>query len=560
MRWNPFILSIISGVIANVMLQCSPDLAGGGTIETTNGVVGAILNSDSTPSSYTIVKLFPDDFDPVSDGTGATDGIFTDTTDSQGIYHFNNVSSGRYVVLARDRGDTAALIVRDVTVSDDSVTNINKAIMKRPGVISTEFPSTQEITGGYLFIPGTDIYTNVENDGSAKLTGIPPGTLHSIIFASEGFEKYNILRNEITLSAGDSIAIEMPLWKYTCNLGLNTTATGAYTAGTVTGFPVLVRLNNTNFDFTTARTDGCDLAFTGKDGIVLPYQIERWDTHDKRAEIWVKVDSICGNDSAQSIHMFWGNSVYSPKIQTNSVFDTSDGYQGVWHLGENALEPAHDATVNHFNGNAPARESPLSAEGIIGICRWFDGESCYFTMPNTAESKLNIPPDKNYTVCAWAYLDTLDGLSHCILSKGIEQYYLRSTYNSMNTPSVVSLWEFVEFNGAVRIDVPTFPAVSGQWVFLTGTRHGNRQLLYCNGELVDSVITSPPDKGSGTVLNDLYIGRFSNGILGTTNEGYCYFKGGIDEVRIISTAKNSDWIRLCYMNQRSDDRLVVFRD
>lgn len=557
MRWNPFIVSIIIGVIANVILQCSPDPAGGGTIETTNGIVGAILNSDNTPSSYTIVKLFPDEYDPVTNG--AAEVVFIDTTDARGIYHFNKVSSGRYVVVARDRGTATALIVRDVTASDDSITNINNATMKRPGVISTEFPSTEEITGGYLYIPGTDIYTNVENDGSAKLTDVPAGTLNSILFASEGFEKHNILRNDITLSAGDSVSIEMPLWKHTRLLGLNTTATGAHIAGTITGFPVLVRLNSGNFDFTTARTDGSDLVFTGQVGTALPCQIERWDANGKRAEIWVKVDSIHGNDSTQSIRMFWGNSVYSPNLQTNGIFDTSDGYQGVWHLGENSSEPARDATVNRFDGNAPAGGRPLSAEGVIGRCRWFGDDSSYFTMGNTAESKLNIPQNKNYTISAWAYLDTLDGLSHCILSKGIEQYYLRSTYNSMNTPSVVSLWEFVEFNDAISVDVPTFPAVSGKWVYLTGMRQGNRQLLYCNGELVDSVITSPPNRGSGTVLNDLYIGRFANGILGTTNEGYCYFKGGIDEVRIISTTMTSDWIRLCFMNQRSDDRLVVFR-
>lgn len=560
MRRNTFILTtIILCVIANVILQCSPD-QGGGTIETTNGIVGAILKSDSTPSPYTIVKLFPDDFDPVSNGTGATEVVFIDTTDSRGIYHFDNVSSGRYVVVARDRGSATALIVRDVTVSDDSITNVNNATMKCPGVISTEFPSTEKITGGYLYIPGTDIYTNVKNDGSAKLTDVPPGTHHSILFMSEGFEKYNILRNEITLRAGDSVAVEMPLWKYTRRLGLNTTASGAQIAGIITGFPVLVRLNNENFDFTTARSDGSDLVFIGKNGAALPYQIERWDASGKRAELWIKVDSIRGNDSTQSIRMFWGNSVYSPNVQTNSVFDTSDSYQGVWHLGGNSSEPARDATVNRFDGNAPAGQDPLSAEGIIGRCRWFNGENSYFTMPNTAESKLNIPQNKNYTVSAWAYLDTLDGLSHCIMSKGIEQYYLRSTYNSTNTPSVVSLWEFVEFNNTVNVNVPTFPAVSGKWVFLTGMRQGNRQLLYCNGELVDSVITSPPNGGFGTVLNDLYIGRFAIGIPGATNEGYCYFKGGIDEVRIMSTAKNADWIRLCYMNQRSDDRLVVFRE
>lgn len=557
MRWNTFILSVITGVIAIVMVQCSPDLAGGGTIETTNGVVGAILNNDSTPSSSAIVKLFPDDYDPVSSGTNAT--VCIDTTDARGMFHFNKVTSGKYVVVARDRGAATALIVQDVTVSDDSITTINNSTMKRPGVISTGFPSTEKITGGYVYIPGTDIFTNIANDGSATLTGVPPGTINSILFASEGFEKHNILRKKITLNAGDSVAIEMPLWKYTRKLGLNTTATGAHITGTLTGFPVLIRFNSGNFDFSTARSDGSDLIFTGNSGAILPFQIERWDANGKQAEIWVKVDSIRGNDSTQSISVFWGNSMYNPGFKDTTVFDTSDGFQGVWHLGENTSESARDATTNRFDGTSTAGERPLGTEGIIGRCRWFDGKSSYFTMSNTAVSKLNIPPNKNYTISAWAYLDTLDGLSHCIVSKGIEQYYLRSTYNSTNTPSVVSLWEFVEFNDAISIDVPTFPAVSGKWVYLTGMRQGNRQLLYCNGELVDSVITSPPNSGSGTVLNDLYIGRFANGILGATNEGYCYFKGGIDEIRIISSAKSSDWIRLCYMNQKSDEQLVVFK-
>ena len=113
-------------------------------------------------------------------------------------------------------------------------------------------------------------------------------------------------------------------------------------------------------------------------------------------------------------------------------------------------------------------------------------------MPNTADGKLNIPQDRNYTVSAWAFLDTLDGAAHCIVSKGIEQYYLRSTYDSANIPSMVPLWEFVEFNETIGLKAPTFPAVSGQWVLLVGMREGNAQMLYCNGELVDSIVAAAP--------------------------------------------------------------------
>lgn len=46
------IKNLIPAFIAVVLffLNCSgPDIAGGGTIETTNGVVGVIRNSDNTP-------------------------------------------------------------------------------------------------------------------------------------------------------------------------------------------------------------------------------------------------------------------------------------------------------------------------------------------------------------------------------------------------------------------------------------------------------------------------------------------------------------------------------
>jgi hypothetical protein len=65
-------------------------------------------------------------------------------------------------------------------------------------------------------------------------------------------------------------------------------------------------------------------------------------------------------------------------------------------------------------------------------------------MPNTANSKLDFSQDGYYTVSAWVYLDTLDGVSHCIVSKGYEQYYLRSTYISTNVLNIKPMWEFVE--------------------------------------------------------------------------------------------------------------------
>jgi hypothetical protein len=52
------------------------------------------------------------------------------------------------------------------------------------------------------------------------------------------------------------------------------------------------------------------------------------------------------------------------------------------------------------------------------------------------------------------------------------------------------------------------------------------------------------------------IGR-TNG-LGGGNLPY-FFKGMIDEIRISNVAYGPDWIKLCYMNQKAQDALVVFK-
>ena len=40
------------------------------------------------------------------------------------------------------------------------------------------------------------------------------------------------------------------------------------------------------------------------------------------------------------------------------------------------------------------------------------------------------------------------------------------------------------------------------------------------------------------------------------NESYSYFKGLMDELEISAVARSADWIKLCYMNQRTGSVLV----
>ena len=96
-------------------------------------------------------------------------------------------------------------------------------------------------------------------------------------------------------------------------------------------------------------------------------------------------------------------------------------------------------------------------------------------------------------------------------------------------------------------------------MLLSGVRDGTSQYLYVNGERADTLIDFPFNAERDGSF-DLMIGRFAQIMASPNNdEGYCYFKGSIDEVRICSRARSAAWVRLCYMNQRAEHKLVVFK-
>ena len=555
-------LIVLFSISIILFLRCSvSDMAGGGTIETTNGISGSIFNGDNTPASNTIVHLFPEGYNPVADS--ALDEAYTATTDKEGFFCFNRICSGLYNIMARNGALSTSFLIRNIGVGD-SVTTIAPATLDKPGLIIAEFATTVSFdSGSYIYIPGTDIFAYVRNDGKTYLDKVPSGVLPEIVLQTPGSEQCNILRNEITVLPEDTVSILNPLWKYACRLILNTCPTGAGVNSNHFNFPVLIRLNDSNFDFSQAQEDGADILFTASDNRLLPFEIERWDVRLGRAELWVKVDTIFGNDSTQFITMYWGNSKVTPGTHASAVFDTAEGFQGVWHLGDAFGSTFYDATANNYHGTSPDTSRPQSAEGIIGYSCVFDGASMYITMPSTSDGKLNFEQNGDYTISAWVLHDTFDGASHCILSKGYEQYYLRSTYISWQSPPPTTpLWEFVEFGetgetGTWRTS--NFTVTEKQWSLLVGVRQGEKQLLYCNGVLVDSTVDVWENAVSRNTAHDLHIGRFAEAVLVPVREGYCYFKGSIDEVRIISEVRSPDWVRLCYMNQRGDDKLVLFR-
>jgi hypothetical protein len=555
-------LGIIRAAGAVGLLACTCSIVsseGGGTRGGNPVITGTIVKPDGATVRNARVSLMAADYDPIADAPLPPSSI--DTTDERGLFSIVAPDSGRYTVEAVEIQEGGRLLRFNVEVLPDSVLVLPADTLSTPGTVKLPVPEGIDKVDGYVYVPGTSIavtFGSTDSD-TVEFDSVPAGILPVMVYGRRDDVERQVVRYAIPVQSDEVTLIVNPLWSYRQQIVLNTSPSGADVTDDIYNFPVLIRLNDEVFDFTQTRNDGRDLRFTGSDNMSLPIEIERWDAVAGRAEIWVKLDTIFGNDSAQQITMYWGNSAVSSEPAGGMVFDTSDGFQGVWHLSDAANDRVGDATINGYYGVSPDIARPQVGEGVIGNCGAFDGVADYITMPNTANGKVNFPEEGFFTVSAWVNLDTLDGIPHLIVAKGFTQYCLRFTYFPSDSPS----WEFSEFSESSRWKACTTSATSRQWTLLTGVREGSRQLLYCNGVLVDSTPNSYPNNNfSRDMSNDLSIGKFLTAVdvQGVVDSSDGFFKGSIDEVRVLNAAQSPDWVRLCYMNQRAEDRLIVFKE
>jgi hypothetical protein len=538
-------------VMATGMLSCSsPNFAGTGTETSTKGsVAGRIVDQNGVAASRTVIQLVPAAYDPVS---GASlPAVPTDTTSADGSYSFANVDSGDYNILAVHPDTRARGLVSGISVERDSVA-APVDTLRKPGSINVVLPDSFDATNGYVYVQGTTIYALLRGmNGSVPLDSVPAGPGLSICYAVKGSPaKPQIFRDSVSVAPGGVTTVTNVAWKFLKKLSLNTTASGANVQGIVENFPVLVRLNTGNFNFSQAQSSGNDIRFTKENGGSLPYEIERWDASQSSAEIWVKIDTIFGNDSTHFITMYWGNPNATSASNSAAVFDTTDGFQGVWHLNETTGQTAKDATGNHFDGTKLGSALPAPAAGAIGTAQQFDGSSSFIQMTGTADSKLSFPENGNYSLSAWVYVDTLvDSTTHVIASKGHEQYFLKLYWDGPH-------WEFTEYHDKSGWQVSSYSPVQAKaWKYLVGVRDGNNQYLYLDGELVTNSYGLAVSSIARNTSDDFSIGKYLRSA-GYPGEGFSWFDGKIDEVRVSSKSLGADWTKLCYMNQKEPDVLV----
>lgn len=530
-----------------LLARCTDMIAGAGT-ETTNGIVGSVVDEKGVPLENVVVKLLQSDYNPVN---LKNDTIITATTDANGKFSFSKLDTGHYHVIARHQNSMLCGTLSDVNVNEkSSIVELDKFHLLKPATIHIDF-SESLLKSGYCYFPGTDIISQMDSLKMVILENIPSGKYDSLMLVSDSTR--NALYRNVSVAPNQVISIVNPEWAFSKKLLINTTTVSS----ALYDVPLLLRLDDLGENFFQATRGGVDFSVVSMKNAKIPHEIEFWNDSQNSAAIWIRIDTLNASNESQYVTILWGNNanLKSKSSSKNSVFDTTSGFMGVWHLSDIPGEEIVDATQNHYNGISPDTSRVVSGKGVIGNCFEFDGERSYITMPGTASGKINFGQNDHFTISTWVYINELDDLSHVIVSKGNTQYFL--WYTPIHLSS--TLFEFANFRDQSGWDLSVSKATCGKWVHLVGVRDSLSQKLYIDGECVDTLIDFTAEF-SRYDQSDLIVGRFSQNMgLPNGNDGLCFFKGKIDEIQISNVARTAEWIKFTYLNQCENSKSITFK-
>jgi hypothetical protein len=525
--------------------------SGSGT-NTGNAITAVVHDPDGKPAWGAVVRLRPDYFLATPPELSKRSASIIDVIiDSTGIFNIGSINPGSYFLEIQDIHNNGLL--RRVTIESDTQ--------------QLELPLQELKPNGY--ITGTVVLPRINTDTWIQIYGLErlarinkttgTFTFNDIPEASLTFKTLSIT-NTVTdqeiegiVNSGDTTVLDtmiipedLSFWRYSSRITINTPSTGAGIQGDVTGFPLLVRLNSSSMPspspFDGAQGDGADIRFTNADGTPLPYDIERWDSQQEQAEIWVKVDVIRGNNPTQYITMYWGQSRALTESGSEEVFSFADGYAGVWHLdeiGSGVEDEYRDRTGNRNHGKGRTlSNTPEQVEGMIGHAQRFDAANVE-GIDVEPHSSLDMTGD--LSISFWLKLTAFTQTFQVVCSKrfGDQVFTNYQVYTEQDSTLAFQGHDWIGSN---------YRPPEGSWIHATFVVDdpGDKTDVYVNGIFEYTI----QNNSTGAVnLAPLTIGYIVQPNMEPLN-------GTLDELRIAGGKLGRDWIKLSYETQKSGSNVV----
>ena len=314
----------------------------------------------------------------------------------------------------------------------------------------------------------------------------------------------------------------------------------AYDKGEVlTNFPALVKLDpGTNLKYgDLLSTSGWDLRFTDATGTdLLAYEIEDWDTNGT-SYVWVRIPTFTNNTAIWAAWGDTGFAVQQPYTTNGAVWNPD--YRSVWHMAESSGTHS-DSTTNAIASTAISVVDQ-DAEGRVAGADRFNGTSDYVSFNHG--SKLNLSGTLTYeAIVRWDGAGDAYSRVFANILSGANYFDIH-----VNDGSVNGLYRTRYKVATVnRVFAPGYNLTAGRWCHLSVVWDGSNRRMYADGVQVGSDTWGPGDSGDGT----LFVG--ANNAAGANN-----FHGIVDEMRISSVGRSSNWIWAAHQNVADYDAFVT---
>lgn len=281
--------------------------------------------------------------------------------------------------------------------------------------------------------------------------------------------------------------------------------------GTVDQVPVAVRLHSGNFNFLDADADGADLRFiSADDKTELRFHIEKFDSINELAVIWVLLPQINPADKSAHFWLYYGNGVAASTADNKSSWDS--GTAAVFHFSEKSL--LQDDSANELVATG---EITVQKAALLGAAAVFNGQP--LRIGPAAALKLGAGGNFSYSV--WIKPGALP-----------QQAVL---YRQESLSVRIDGQKLVLASGANAIAGGEIKAAAWQHVAVTAT--AGKATLYVNGASVGTGDLTLPDAQGNVQIGAGYTGE-------------------LDEVEIASVARSADWIKLAAAGQGMDSQLL----
>ncbi|MBE9520477.1 MAG: DUF2341 domain-containing protein [Proteobacteria bacterium] len=323
-------------------------------------------------------------------------------------------------------------------------------------------------------------------------------------------------------------------WQYRKKIILDTTPTGADIKENLNETPILLRLHTGNLNFSNVQMDGADLRFVSSDEtMLLKHHIEKFDSIDEMALVWVKVPRISGASSQDFIWMYYGNKAAVGGEDARGTYDVNQ--VAVYHFGEfEGLPQDQTAYDNHASEFTAGQGLP----GVIGNCVSLNGAGDKIVIPALPDMDFS----KGFTFSAWIRI-TQPQQDACIFSReqqdqaiviGIDQ---TKVYCRITTGKDQVL--ITEKSTDLSLDAWHHLAVSAE-------KEG-RLTVYLDGiETFWMNLSGPMPE----LASSLFLGA-------SAIEGRFFF-GDLDEVQISNAARLAAWLRAAARSQGPEGVLCFF--